>query len=196
MCRWWCGILVLLAAAVLTAGDVSIRLAPAIAQGFSRPSQQPGALEREKLRLQVLKLRRDMSREQVHKRGLEIKKLEQETSLEGRIRPFVPLAAVAVAILGGSFGLWRYARENGLQRRLRVEQGIAGSEQQIIEYLEQGKSHTGRVVAALGSLRALTESPSGWRRVIARLRPRRFDPRRPTGSERRNVSVLPTRSRR
>src|SRR4051812_37894639 len=106
---------------VVTAG-IMLGLAPgarAAAHAAFPQRATKAAYELEELRVQMDQLRPSANK-QSRKLDLELTKLKQETSLEGRLRPFVPL----IGIVGALWAVWRYVGDRRLQRRLLIEQSI------------------------------------------------------------------------
>jgi hypothetical protein len=55
---------------------------------------------------------------------LQVKQLQQTTDLEGRLRPYAPLAAAFVAAGGLIWSIRQYGRDQRRQRTIRVEEGL------------------------------------------------------------------------
>ncbi|MEU5907055.1 hypothetical protein ABZ780_22115 [Micromonospora sp. NPDC047467] len=86
------------------------------------------------------------------KRDLEVAKLRQETSAEGRWRPFVPLAAALVAAIAGIFAVVKYVQERRVGREIRVDENIDRALDQLLDYPAEGKSFSVRASTALHNL--------------------------------------------
>jgi hypothetical protein len=157
------------------AGLCSFRVAPVLAVAFAIPGTLAGPaaanspasltqrLQLAKLKLEVQQLRDD-ARDQHRKLNLEVTKLEQDTSLVGQARPWAPLAAVAVAIVGGAWALWRYLRERRAARRLSLEEGLTRNLDRLTDFPE-GKPFA-TATTALRNLAALTSEPISWWRTL------------------------------
>src|SRR5438034_7896316 len=55
---------------------------------------------------------------------LDIRKLRQDTSAEGRTRAYIPLASALVAAAAIGFGIFQYVNTQQQQRDVRVDEGI------------------------------------------------------------------------
>jgi len=159
------------AAGALAVGILAIAIADG---GVARAAPTaPSAHEQEKRTLELQKLRLDVSRSQRHKLQLEVAKLQQDTSTEGRLRPFVPAVSLLVAFIGGALGLWRYLGEQRRERWHRTQADIAANVGRIVEYPEPTKGFNGSAVAALRNLtHLLAESPPSKGSLLRRHRAR------------------------
>jgi hypothetical protein len=86
------------------------------------------------------------------KLDLEIRKLRQETSREGRARPFIPLAGVVVTVVLALIGLGRWLADRKDERRLRIEEQTA----KHIDGLVDGRLSPAASLASLRALHALS----------------------------------------
>lgn len=154
----------------------SIALATAIVAfavpAGSKAAAGPAPLAQQEQALQLEKLKLDVSPDQLAVLKLQRTKLDQDTSFEGRARPFVPALSVFVALVGGAVGISRYRREQELNRWLQIHQDIAANVGRIVEYPEPGKGFNGAVVASLRNLNELFASLGQLRRgLTGRRRP-------------------------
>jgi hypothetical protein len=95
----------------------------------------------------------------MRKLNLEVEKLEQDTGTEGRLRPFVPLVSVALALVTGAIGLRRYRRERRQERQLRIEAETAANLDQLVTSPLTPESSGAKSVSALRNLAGLTAQP-------------------------------------
>jgi len=105
----------------------------------------------------------------LEKKDLEVEKLRQETSLEGRFRPYIPLLSVVAALIAGSFGIFKYIRDNRRDYMLRVEQDIAANIEHIVEFPKDGNHLNALVTTALDNLSWLISQTSSPDRHQARI---------------------------
>jgi hypothetical protein len=100
---------------------------------------------------------------------LQLRLLEQETGLEARLTPYIPLLSVAVAVLGASLGAYRYLRDRRGDFALRVEQEVAVNLGSLVDYPQPASRLSGRVATALDNLNWLvdrTDDPPRYRQRV------------------------------
>jgi hypothetical protein len=94
---------------------------------------------------------------QIQKLKLEIAQLKENTDDEATwLRPYAP---VVIAAFVAGVGVFRWRREQRLAHKLRVEEQIARNLERIVDAPSETGGFSGRAIAALRNLDAITSEP-------------------------------------
>ena len=106
---------------------------------------------------------------QLQQLRLQIKLLKQQTSLEAKLQPYIPLLSVVVALTVAGFGAYKYIRDRRRDYALRVEQEVAVNLSYLVEFPKADSSLNARAATALDNLTWLvdkTDDPLRYRQRV------------------------------